>query len=88
MLLVEGEAHLDRVPLERFTLSILAPGVPMTLTASAPSRRNGRANIASSTGRNNSASADGGALAPSADVINTAGGATSNGRTRVANGSP
>jgi len=38
VLLVEGEAHLDRVPLEPFTLSILAPGVPMTLTATAPSR--------------------------------------------------
>jgi redox-sensitive bicupin YhaK (pirin superfamily) len=38
VLLVEGEANLDRVPLERFTLSILAPGVPMTLTATAPSR--------------------------------------------------
>jgi redox-sensitive bicupin YhaK (pirin superfamily) len=38
VLLVEGEASLDRVPLERFTLSILVPGVPMTLTATAPSR--------------------------------------------------
>jgi redox-sensitive bicupin YhaK (pirin superfamily) len=38
VLLVEGEAHLDRVPLEAFTLSILAPGVPMTLTATKPSR--------------------------------------------------
>ena len=38
VLLVEGEAHLDGVPLEPFTLSILAPGVPMTLTASKPSR--------------------------------------------------
>ena len=38
VLLVEGEAHLDRVPLEPFTLSILAPGVPMTLTATKPSR--------------------------------------------------
>jgi len=38
VLLVEGEAHLDRVPLEPFTLSILAPGVAMTLTATAPSR--------------------------------------------------
>jgi redox-sensitive bicupin YhaK (pirin superfamily) len=38
VLLVEGEAYLDGVALERFTLSILAPGVPMTLTATAPSR--------------------------------------------------
>ena len=38
VLLVEGEAHLDRVPLEPFTLSILAPGVPMILTATGPSR--------------------------------------------------
>ena len=38
VLLVEGEASLDGVPLERFTLSILAPGIPMKLTASAPSR--------------------------------------------------
>ena len=38
VLLVEGEAMLDRVPLELFTLTILAPGVPMTLTATAPSR--------------------------------------------------
>ena len=38
VLLVEGEAHLDRVPLEPFTLSILAPGAAMTLTATAPSR--------------------------------------------------
>jgi len=38
VLLVEGEAHLDRIPLEPFTLSILAPGAAMTLTATAPSR--------------------------------------------------
>ncbi len=38
ILLVEGEATLDGVPLECFTLSILAPGVPMTLTATAPAR--------------------------------------------------
>jgi redox-sensitive bicupin YhaK (pirin superfamily) len=38
VLLVEGAAHLDGVPLEPFTLSILAPGVPMILTATGPSR--------------------------------------------------
>lgn len=38
VLLVEGEASLDGVPLDPFTLSILAPGVPMTLTARRPSR--------------------------------------------------
>jgi len=38
VLLVEGEASLDGQPLELFTLSILAPGIPMTLTAAAPSR--------------------------------------------------
>ena len=38
VLLVEGVASLDGVPLERFTLSILAPGISMKLTASAPSR--------------------------------------------------
>jgi redox-sensitive bicupin YhaK (pirin superfamily) len=38
VLLVEGEASVDGIPLEAFTLSILSPGVPMTLTASKPSR--------------------------------------------------
>ena len=38
LLLVEGEAHLDREPLERFTLTILAPGAAMTLTAATRSR--------------------------------------------------
>ncbi len=38
VLLVEGEANIDRQPLERFALTILAPGVPMTLTATSPSR--------------------------------------------------
>ena len=38
VLLVEGAASVDGVALEQFTLSILAPGVAMTLTASAPSR--------------------------------------------------
>ena len=38
VLLVEGEASLDGVSLERFTLSILRPGTAMTLTAAAPSR--------------------------------------------------
>ena len=38
VLLVEGAAHLDGVPLQPFTLSILAPGVPMILTATGPSR--------------------------------------------------
>jgi redox-sensitive bicupin YhaK (pirin superfamily) len=38
VLLVEGEASIGGVPLEAFTLSILAPGVPMTLTATKPSR--------------------------------------------------
>ena len=38
VLLVEGEAHLNRTPLEPFALTILAPGEPMILTATAPSR--------------------------------------------------
>ena len=38
VLLVEGDANLDRVPLEPFALTILAPGMPMTLTAIKPSR--------------------------------------------------
>ena len=38
VLLVEGVASLDCEPLELFALTILAPGVPMTLTATAPSR--------------------------------------------------
>ncbi len=38
VLLVEGEAHLDRQPLEEFALTVLAPGHPMTLTATKPSR--------------------------------------------------
>jgi len=38
VLLVEGEASLDGLRLERFTLSILAPGIPMVLTAAARSR--------------------------------------------------
>ena len=38
VLLVEGEAHLDRVALELFALTILAPGQPMTLTATKFSR--------------------------------------------------
>jgi redox-sensitive bicupin YhaK (pirin superfamily) len=38
VLLVEGAASIDGVPLEAFTLSILAPGVAMTLTAAKPSR--------------------------------------------------
>jgi redox-sensitive bicupin YhaK (pirin superfamily) len=38
VLLVEGEASLDGVPLERFTLTILEPGVAMTLTATMGSR--------------------------------------------------
>ena len=38
VLLVEGEAEIDGVPLELFTLSILAPGAAMTLTARQPSR--------------------------------------------------
>ncbi len=38
VLLVEGDASLDRAPLERFTLAILAPGVPMTLTATTAAR--------------------------------------------------
>ncbi len=38
VLLVEGEVSLDGQSLERFTLSILAPGIPMTLTAATPSR--------------------------------------------------
>ncbi len=38
VLLVEGEAHLDREPLEMFALTILAPGVPMALTATRRSR--------------------------------------------------
>ena len=38
VLLVEGAAHLDGQPLELFALTILAPGAPMTLTATAPSR--------------------------------------------------
>ena len=38
ILLVDGEAHLDRQPLELFALTILAPGLPMTLTATVPSR--------------------------------------------------
>ena len=38
ILLVDGEAHLDRQPLELFALTILAPGHPMTLTATRPAR--------------------------------------------------
>jgi redox-sensitive bicupin YhaK (pirin superfamily) len=38
LLLVEGEANVDGVPLEAFTLSVLAPGAAMTLTATRPSR--------------------------------------------------
>ena len=38
VLLVEGAATLDRQPLEQFALTILAPGQPMSLTATAPSR--------------------------------------------------
>ena len=38
VLLVEGVASLDCEPLELFALTILAPGVPMALTATAPSR--------------------------------------------------
>ena len=38
VLLVEGEATLDGVALTLFALTILAPGVPMTLTATRPSR--------------------------------------------------
>ena len=38
VLLVEGAAHLDGQPLEKFALTILAPGQPMTLTATAPAR--------------------------------------------------
>ena len=38
VLLVEGAAYLDRQPLERFALTILAPGQPMTLAATMPSR--------------------------------------------------
>jgi len=38
VLLVEGVATLDGQPLDLFALTILAPGVPMTLTATVPSR--------------------------------------------------
>jgi len=38
ILLVEGEASLDGVALDRFTLSVLRPGAAMTLTAAARSR--------------------------------------------------
>ena len=38
VLLVEGEANLDGQPLEMFALTVLAPGQPMTLKASRPSR--------------------------------------------------
>ena len=38
LLLVEGEAKVDGVPLEAFTLSVLAPGAAMTLTATRPAR--------------------------------------------------
>ncbi len=38
VLLVEGEAHLDGQPLKPFVLTILSPGVPMTLTADTASR--------------------------------------------------
>src|SRR5688572_28820916 len=38
LLLVEGEASVDGVPLEAFTLSVLAPGAAMTLTATRPAR--------------------------------------------------
>ena len=38
LLLCEGEANVDGVPLEPFTLCILAPGAAMTLTATRPSR--------------------------------------------------
>jgi redox-sensitive bicupin YhaK (pirin superfamily) len=38
VLLCEGEANVDGVPLELFTLCVLAPGAAMTLTATRPSR--------------------------------------------------
>ncbi len=38
VLLVEGAAQLDGEPLQMFALTILAPGAPMKLTATAPSR--------------------------------------------------
>jgi redox-sensitive bicupin YhaK (pirin superfamily) len=38
VLLVEGEADLDGQPLDMFALTILAPGQPMTVRASRPSR--------------------------------------------------
>ncbi len=38
VMLVEGEAHLDGQPLTPFVLTILTPGVPMTLTADSASR--------------------------------------------------